>query len=261
MYALCLIVALLITGFQQSEGSREAMRLRAEADARKYEEQAIRLNDAAGNIHSEADARAIVDSVAQMFAKELPPAWMTAELRQRIAHLEYESATNAGSLIPEQRLADVWNKYVHEIGASDEALVTVAEIHNLRDAYYASGQWSWEQGFNRSIWTMPKIYALGSDGKVAPGCRALESLRVLHDLDSLFENLRTTRLRMQKGIVASDEIKKQAQRKAAFQTRLVAGTRVEINPVREAETRFIKERGELAMSALVLQLFQQLFPE
>src|SRR3954469_11563509 len=144
MYAVWLIPVLLF-GFQQSTESRDAMRQRAEAEARKHQEQAVRLNDAAGNIHSEADARALVDGIAEMFAKELPPAWMTAELRQRIAHIEYESATNVGSLIPEQRLVDVWNKYVHEIGASEEALVTVAEIHNLRDAYYATGQSMWVQ--------------------------------------------------------------------------------------------------------------------
>src|SRR5690242_11211763 len=186
MYVIGLIAMLLIGSAQQGSRSPEdlaRMKQEAEALSRKYEQQAIRLNEMAGNIRTEADANALVDAIAEMFAKELPPAWATADIRRRVAHVEFESATNVASLIPEQRVVDVWNKYVHEIGASDEALVTVAEIHNLRDANFASGQEMWMKGFNRSIWTMPNIYALGSDGKVAPGCRALEALRVLHDLD------------------------------------------------------------------------------
>ncbi len=62
----------------------------------------------------------------------------------------------------------------------------------------------WARG-QQTIWTMPNVYALGPDGKVADGCRALEALRVMHDLDGLFQNLRGARDRLRRGIVPSEE--------------------------------------------------------
>ena len=73
-----------------------------------------------------------MDKIAEMFAGTLPPTWVTAGIRHRIAHAEYEAASNPLRLIPEQRIADVWNKYVREIGASDEALVNVSENFGCR---------------------------------------------------------------------------------------------------------------------------------
>lgn len=75
-----------------------------------------------------------------MFADSLPPSWVTAGIRERIAHAEYEAVSNPLHQIPEQRIADVWNKYVREIGAPEEAIVTVAEIHSMRDTMFATGQ-------------------------------------------------------------------------------------------------------------------------
>jgi hypothetical protein len=43
-----------------------------------YREQAIRLNELAGNIHSVEDARALVDFVVELFQKQLPPALSAA---------------------------------------------------------------------------------------------------------------------------------------------------------------------------------------
>ena len=47
---------------------------------------------------------------------------------------EYEAVRNPARLISELHIVDVWNQYVKEIGAPDEAVVSVAEIHNMRDA-------------------------------------------------------------------------------------------------------------------------------
>ena len=269
MYVLALLVA-LAAFFQQGTPPPEQqakMRQEAEVAAKKYRDEAVHLNDAAGHIRSEAEARALVDAVAEMFSNELPPSWATDGVRARVAHAEFEAASSA-ALIPEQRVANVWNAYVREIGAPSETAVTPAEVHHLRDMYYSTSVRMWERGWNQSIWTMPSIYALGADGRVASGCRALELLRVLHDLDSNFENLRTARLQMQQGIVVSDLLKKheEAEKNAldkSPKTRVSARleTRVVDNPVWTAERRYIDDHGQLAFSALLLKLFDQLFPE
>lgn len=269
MYVLGLLVV-LAAFFQQGVPSPEQqarMRQEAEAVAKKYRDEAVRLNDVAGHIRSEADARALVDSVAEMFAQELPPEWATAGVRARLAHAEF-MAVSSGALIPEQRVADVWNDYVRELGAPSEAVVTAAEIHHLRDSYYATSVRMWERGWNQSIWTIPSIYALGTDGKVAAGCRPLEVLRVLHDLDSNFENLRTARMQMQQGIVVSDLLK---QREEAEKSALDKSPRTKVsarlearvvdNPAWTAERSYIDEHGRLAFSGLLLKLFNQLYPE
>ena len=66
---------------------------------------------------------------------------------------EYMSISNASRLIPEQRIVDVWNAYVREIGAPGEAIVTVAEIHNMRDAEFVVAQRMWARGI-QTVWTM-----------------------------------------------------------------------------------------------------------
>ncbi len=68
--------------------------------------------------------------------------------------------------VPERRIVDAWNKYVEEIGAPQETRVSVAEIHNLRDGYYATARLLWSRG-SQDVWTMPNIYAVGPDEKLA----------------------------------------------------------------------------------------------
>lgn len=267
MFRIAAVFLLVTSMFQNGRPSPEElarMRREAEAVSKKYQEEAIRLNEMAGHIRTEADARALVDSIAQMFAKELPPDWVTTAIRARLANAEYRAAT-AGRLIPEEHVAEVWNQYVREIGASSEAMVTGGEIHYLRDSYYASGSAMWNRGWNKSIWTMPAIYALGPDGRVGPAARPLEVLRVLYDIDNMFENVRSARVAMANGIVASDEIKKTEDAvkrgEMKYRSELRAEVRTLSNPVRDAERRYIDERGGAAMGLLVLRLFNDLFPE
>ena len=75
---------------------------------------------------SPVDSRRLVDLIAEMFADELPPAWATGSIRDRVAHSEYESAIDPAGLVPERRIVDAWNKYVEEIGAPQETRVSVA---------------------------------------------------------------------------------------------------------------------------------------
>src|ERR1700680_3480848 len=240
--SLGLVFALLVAAFQQG-GSAEpqaALQQRAHDEYERHKQAAIRINELAGRIHAEADARAFVSEIAGLFVKELPPAWASSSIRQRVAHAEYETVRNPATLIPEQHVVDVWNQYAQEIGAPDEVTVSVAEIHNMRDGSYTVAKLMWERG-QQTIWTMPNVYVLGPDGKVADGCRALEALRVIHDLDGLFQNLRGARDRLQRGIVLSEEIKKRLgepnpQAHGTFRLEAHADT----NPIRPAEQRYVQ---------------------
>jgi len=255
-----LVFVLLLAALPQnaSTASPQTMQPRTPDEYERHKQAAIRINERAGRINSESDASAVVSEIAGLFAKELPPAWASTGIRQRVAHAEYETVHNPAKLISEQRIADVWNQYVKEIGAPDEAIASVAEIHNMRDGSFTVAQLMWARG-NQTIWTMPNVYALGPDGKVAHGCRALEAIRVIHDLEDLFQNLRGARDRLRSGIVLSDETKKrvaQPQPHGTVRLEAHAGT----NPIRPAEQRYLQEHGSLAYEQLIARLFGDLFP-
>ena len=264
MLFYCLVFA-LIFGYPRQESPKPeeqaVVRQQASLLYERHRQAAIRMNELAAHINSEADARAFVDAVADMFADNLPPAWDTRGIRERIARAEYEAVSNPLRQIPEQRIADVWNKYVREIGASEEALVTAAEIHSMRDATFAVGQVMWSRGTNQTAWTMPNIFAVGADGKVAEGCRAVEAIRVIHDLDSLFDNLRSARERLRKGIVASDAMKKRLENTNANQkTTARLEVRIDSNPLRPAEIRYVREHGAEHFNQFLEMLLEELFP-
>ncbi len=264
MFVYWLLFA-LVFGYPQQESPKPEEQAAAQRQAsllyEHHRQEAIRMNELAAHISSEADARAFVDAVGDIFADSLPPSWATGGIRERIAHAEYEAVSDPLRQIPEQRIADVWNKYVREIGASEEAIVTAAEIHSMRDGTFAAVQVMWSRGTNQTAWTMPSIFAVGGDNKVAAGCRAVEAIRVIHDLDNLFDNLRSARERLRKGIVASDAIKKSMENTKASQKttgRLVA--RIDNNPLRAAEYKYVREHGADHLYQLVEMLFEELFP-
>lgn len=245
---------------QASSAESEATMHEAQSAAERHQQAAIRINEAAAQIHSEADAKAVVDEVANLFAKELPPVWASGSIRGRIARAEYEAVSTPANLVPEQRIVDVWNQYVKEIGAPDEAIVSVAEIHNMRDGLSTSAQLMWPRRM-QSVWTMPNVYALGTDGKVADGCRALEALRVIHDLDGFFQNLLSARDRLKKGIVPSEKLKKRIESpNSQIHSTSRPQPHASPNPVRLAEQLYVQEHGAAAQAQLLLRLFDELFP-
>lgn len=209
MVALGLVFALMVAASPPSRSTESQVTIEphAHAEHERHKQAAIRINELAGQIHSQADANALVSEVAAVFAKELPAAWSAAVVRERVARAEYEAVRNRASLVSEQRVVEVWNRYVREIGAPDEAAVTIAETHNLRDAGFTVAQLMWARG-DQTVWTAPNVYALGPDGKVADGCRAIEAVRVIYDLDDLFQNLRGARDRVRRSIVPSEVVKK-----------------------------------------------------
>jgi hypothetical protein len=262
MIALGLMLVLSIGTPQQGDSaeSQTTMQQRANDEYERHKEAAIRINELAGRIHAESDTSALVSEITNLLAKELPPAWASSSIRQRVARAEYGAVGDAPKLIPEQRIVDVWNQYVREIGAPDEAIVSVAEIHNMRDGSFTVSRLMWARGI-QNIWTMPNVYALGSDGKVADGCRALEAIRVIHDLDGLFQNLRGARDRLGRGIVVSEEVKnrtKDPNPQPHSSARIEAHP--DINPIRPAEQHYVQEHGSLAYAQLLVRLFDELFP-
>jgi len=102
---------------------------------------------------------------------------------------------------------------------------------------------------------MPAIYAAGPDGSLADGCRALEAIRILHDLAYDPANLKWARERARTGILWSEVIK-QEQMLPRQPGRVSAHVIVHAppNPVATAGMRYVQGRGEAAMASAVKQL-------
>jgi hypothetical protein len=102
---LGLVFALIIGAPRLDSRSTESQATKQQAhdEYERHKQSAIRINELARRIHSEADASAVVSEIAGVFAKELPPAWTSGSIRQRVAHAEYESVRNWRSCIPNER--------------------------------------------------------------------------------------------------------------------------------------------------------------
>jgi hypothetical protein len=258
---LAAVAAILIPLCPAQQKTPEEMAQAAAAARQKDRQTAIQMNELAGHIHSLDDARRLVNMVAKEFADDLPPAWATAGLRERVAEAEYRSATNPTQLIPEQRVADAWNRYVDEIGTPRDALVTAAEIHSMRDADYTAMRFAWTR-IDQSMWTMPNIYALGPDGKVANGCRALEAVLVVWRMANYYEEIGAARNRVKLGIVESDLFRKQEKKPVTgrVQTEVRFSTGSE-NTIESAERRYVSEHGMADFSRVVVEMMRNLFPD
>ena len=150
------------------------------------------------------------------------------------------------------------SQYVREIGAPDDALVT-PPIFTICAMRSLVAKYLWARG-NQTIWTVPNIYALRADGKIGDGCRAIEAIRVIYDLDR-FQNLRAARDRIRRGVVASEEAKHvSADSTPQSQRGAVLVARADDNPVRSAERRYLQEHGPAAYDLLLKRLFDELFP-
>jgi hypothetical protein len=268
MVALRFTLLLLLAVPQEpvSQQPDPALQQRAEEARARYEpirQAAIHVNELAGNIHSEEDARAFVDAVAERLTGDQRQSWTTRGIRRQVARAEYEAVSDPSHLIPEQRIVDVWNEYVRELDAPEETLVTVAELHNLRDAMYTMNKSMWRnERFPQSLWTMPDVHAVDAHGKVANGCRAVESLKILHDMSFSFQSVLGARDRVQKGVLISDVVRQRRQdavlRPQPTRSHLQA-TR-DANPVRMAEYRYVQAHGQADYQRLLQRLFVELVP-
>jgi hypothetical protein len=245
-------------GFRQP--SPEALRQMAEMRQR-MQANANAINDLAGHIQSLDDARKLVDLVGAEFSHELPPRWATRSIRNGIARAEFESATDPGRLISEQHVADVWNDYLAKIGAPQESYVTSAEIHTLRDTNYVSSQLFWARG-HQTVWTVPNIYAVGENGKVANGCRALEAINILWQLANQPELLAGTRELIRKGQLWSDMYKNPSKPPAPGSERgYVSARMAPPNPVQQAALQYMRDNGSHALNGAIKGLLENLFAD
>jgi len=218
-----------------------------------YRQQAEELNELASTIQRPGDARHLVDFLTELFSKETPTAWLNRSLRSRIAQAEFSAVSDPQKGIPEPRLAEAWNAYVDTIRAPDDLKVTPAEIHNLRDAFLTTARLSWDRG-SRNIWTVPSIYATLSDGRLAPGCRAVESIRVLWDLANMPDNLRGARDRESKGVLASELYRRPQSAGSSVTRARVTATVRNPNPMELADRDYIKLYGNKAFNKAVMAM-------
>jgi hypothetical protein len=141
--------------------------------------------------------------------------------------------------------------------------VTVAELHNLRDAQLTTSELRWKAGgTSQQFWSIPNVYAVDADGKAATGCRAVETLKLLHDMFNSFPEVRMTRTRLEKGVLLSDLEKQRAQDgtlKPVLSSAQLSLLRTR-NPLPEAERRYIEAHGERDYRHLMERLFAELFP-
>jgi hypothetical protein len=218
---------------------------------------AIAINDLAGNIHSPDDARQLVDLVAAEFSDELPPRWATGSIRNRIASTEYESAADPSALIPEQRIADVWNDFVKKIGAPQETMLTAADVHYLRDAQYVSARISWVN-YEKDIWTIPGIFTVGPDGKIANGSRTLEAIRLLWLLGNNEDDFPGIHAATRKGVLFSDLIQQQAKSGSGQAQASFAVGRLVSFPVQQAAYHYMHDHGARALDRAIEDLLKNL---
>lgn len=249
--------------------SPEALRQMAE-ERKRMQEHAEAINDLAGNIQSLDDAHRLVNLVADEFSHDLPPKWTTRGLRDRIARAEYDSAAE-GALIPEQHVADAWNDFLEKIGAPQESQVTAAEIHTLRDEYYTGAQFFWVRG-NQNIWTVPNIFAVGTDGKVSDGCRALDAMNILWQLVNQPDVLQGARDMVKKNQRFSDLVQNPSKPPAAGTEKghvtlqktyttfgSVTARVIPPNPIDVAARKYMQDHGLRAMNRAVEDLLNDLF--
>jgi hypothetical protein len=220
-----------------------------------HRKQAEELDQLASTIHTPADARRFVDFLADLFSKETPSAWTRNSLLGLIARAEFSAVSDPQKTIPEPRLAEAWNAYVDTIGAPEDQKVAAAEIHNLRDAFLTAAHIARNRG-SRNFWVVPSIYATLPDGRLAPGCRAVESIRVLWDLANMPENIKAARDRASKGVLMSDLYRKPPQSprsSATGRAMLSAGVRNPY-PIDLAQRKYIQLNGNKAFSRAVIAM-------
>jgi hypothetical protein len=150
MIAALIAFALLLAAQPQNGSSDSGATARPHDEYERHRQTAIRVNDLAESIQSEVDANAVVSKIAALFSKELPSTWPANGINQRVARAEYDSVRDPSKRIPEQRIVDVWNEYLKEIRAPNEAIASGAEIHNMRDASFTAAQMMWARG-NQTI--------------------------------------------------------------------------------------------------------------
>src|SRR5258708_7092403 len=103
-------VALLLVLFPLSDLTLQQKLEQHKARYESVRQTGIHINELAGNIQSEAGARAFVDAVAEVLSDHSHQMWDRDSIRHRVAVAEYAAVSDPSRLIPEQRIVDVWNE-------------------------------------------------------------------------------------------------------------------------------------------------------
>jgi len=255
-----LAAALLPLSFLAAQRPRQYILRRAGEMQERDRQHAILINDLAGHIQTEADARRLVDMVAAEFSRdELPSHLATRRLRTRIARAEFESATNPRTLIPDELTAAAWDNFANKIGAPQQTLLSAAEVHYLLDAQYVTAQLAWARN-RQNLWTLPNIYAIDANGRVADGSRALEAIQLLWSLGNTTENFGSIHEAAQKGVLISDRIPHPEKPPVPGSERGVIVARGVAYPIEIAANQYIRRHGSAAFNHAVEDLLNELFP-
>jgi hypothetical protein len=241
-----------LTPEQQEQIRQKQEQLRISREPQRKE--AVRINDLAANIHTEADARKLVDSVAEQLTHHRHLFWAAENFRHRVAHAEFESVSDPSGLIPEQRVVDVWNEYAREIDAPEEALISLTDLQTFRAADLHFSQHNWQLDLTQSIWSAPNIYALDAGGNLSDGCRALEALKTIVSMHDQFFRVQFARRAPKQLPTEAGTVKA-----SAFKGRILLANSTS-QPVHSAAYRYQQEHGVRAYDQLVRRLFDELFP-
>jgi hypothetical protein len=136
-------------------------------------------------------------------------------------------------------------------------MLTAADVHYLRDAQYVSARIFWSRD-EQNIWTIPGIFAVGPDGKVAQGSRALEAIRLLWLLGNNEDDFPNIHLATQKGVLLSDLLQQQAKPGAPAQRGYVTFRTNVSYPIQQAAFRYQRDHGARALNRAVEDLLKNL---
>lgn len=237
---------------------RFGVRAPGNSSRRNLLQETLDLDRLATEIHTPDDARRFIDRIADIFSDIVPSVFLRSGLLTSIANAEFAAVTNPASLIPEQRIAHAWNDYVLTLQAPAETHVTAAEFHNLRDSLYINARYLWAYG-SRNFWAMPSIYATLPGGSLAPGCRAIEAIRLLWDLGNMPSNVQGARDRTRQGVLVSDTFKQPPPTRsirASTHGTVINGAAMS-NPVEVSARRYASTHGNGAFLSAVTTLLDR----
>src|SRR5260370_23597638 len=116
----------------------------------------------------------------------------------------------------------------------------------------------WKNEMTQSLWTMPNVYSIDADGKVASGCRAVEALKIIRDMHEMFVVLRSARARVQKGLLGSDVTRLRQENLAMLSNPMFSTSQFHAitndNPIHPAPRRYHQAQGEHAYQQLLRRL-------
>ena len=135
-------------------------------------------------------------------------------------------------------------------------MLTAADVHYLRDAQYVSARFFWVR--EQDIWTIPGVFAVGPDGKVANGSRALEAIRLLWLLGTNEDDFPGVHAAAQKGVLFSDLIKQEAKSGSGQSHGAVLLARMVSYPVQQAAFRYQRDHGARALNRAIEELLKNL---